>query len=207
MRNYLFKKIIIFFSCLFFIVTTTFFLMKAIPGDPFISDQNIPKEALEKLYETYGLNKPIFTQYLEFLKGLVTFNLGPSYIYEGKDSIKIILEGITPTFILGIEALLLSITFGIFFGILSAFKRNNWLDFLFMLITLIGFSIPNFLLATILQYFFALKFKLLPVARWEDFSHSILPAIALASMPTAFITRLIRNNLIEVLNQDYIKTA
>jgi oligopeptide transport system permease protein len=188
-------------------MTLTFFLMKSIPGDPFIQEQEIPKEILTSLYKHYGLDQPLYVQYLKYLKGFFTFDLGPSYIYQGRTVNQIINDGFFVSMTIGLQALVISVFFGITFGSLAALKKNRWPDTLSILIAIIGISLPNFLLATLLQYFFAIKLKLLPVARWGSFAHTILPSIALAAMPLAFIARLTRNNMIEVLEQDYIKTA
>jgi len=205
--NYILKKIFIFLASTFFIITLTFFLMKALPGDPFIQEREIPREILTALHKHYGLDKPLYIQYLKYLKGFVQFDLGPSFIYQGRTVNQIIKEGFPVSFIIGVEALLLSIFLGLTCGSIAALKRNKWQDSMVMIIAILGISLPNFLLATLLQYVFAIKFHLLPVARWGSFAHSILPAIALTAMPTAFIARLTRSNMIEVLEQDYIKTA
>lgn len=207
MFNYILKKIFIFLASTFFIITLTFFLMKALPGDPFIQEREIPREILTALHKHYGLDKPLYIQYLKYLKGFVQFDLGPSFIYQGRTVNQIIKEGFPVSFIIGVEALLLSIFLGLTCGSIAALKRNKWQDSMVMIIAILGISLPNFLLATLLQYVFAIKFHLLPVARWGSFAHSILPAIALTAMPTAFIARLTRSNMIEVLEQDYIKTA
>ena len=207
MFNYILKKIFIFLASTFFIITLTFFLMKALPGDPFIQEREIPQEILTALHKHYGLDKPLYIQYLKYLKGFVQFDLGPSFIYQGRTVNQIIKEGFPVSFVIGVEALFLSIFLGLTCGSIAALKRNKWQDSMVMIIAILGISLPNFLLATVLQYVFAIKFHLLPVARWGSFAHSILPAIALTAMPTAFIARLTRSNMIEVLEQDYIKTA
>jgi oligopeptide transport system permease protein len=181
--------------------------MKSIPGDPFIQAQEIPKETLENLYRYYGLDKPLYIQYLKYLKGIITADLGPSYVYEGRTVNQIIRDGFPVSMAIGVQALIISLFFGISLGSIAALKKNQWQDSFVMFIAILGISIPNFLLATFLQYFFSIKIKIFPVARWGTFIHSILPVLSLAAMPTAFIARLTRTNLIEVLEQDYIKTA
>lgn len=207
MVNYILRKIVIFLVSLLFIITLTFVFMKSIPGDPFIQEQEVPKEVLDSLYRHYGLDQPLYIQYLKYLKGFFLCDLGPSFIYQERTVNQIIKESFPISMTIGIEALIISIITGIFLGSFGAIKKNKWQSHIAMIIAIIGISIPNFLLATILQYIFAIKFKLLPVARWGSFSHTILPAIALTAMPTAFIARLTKNNMIEVLKQDYIKTA
>jgi oligopeptide transport system permease protein len=181
--------------------------MKSIPGDPFLSQQNMPKEILKSLYAHFGLDKPLYIQYLKYLKGFFTFNFGPSFIFEGRDVTLIIKDGFFYTFILGLEALFISLFFGIPLGCLAAFKKNKFQDTLIMFFLVIAISIPNFLFASLLQYIFAMKLNLFPIARLSSFMHSVLPAIALSALPTAYIARLTRSSMIEVLKSDYIKTA
>lgn len=207
MLKYFLKKLLISFISLFIVMTATFILMKAIPGDPFLSDQNMNKETLKALYTHYGLDKPLFYQYIKYLKGFITFDLGPSLIYEGRSVNQIILDGLPISLALGFEALLISISFGVIFGMLSAIKKDKWQDKTLTTIAIFGISVPNFLFATLLQYFLAMKLQLFPIARFDSFLHSILPAIALSALPTAYIARLMRANMLEVLSKDYIKAA
>lgn len=181
--------------------------MKSIPGDPFIQAQEISKETLDALYKYYGLDKPLHVQYIKYIKGFLKGDLGPSYIYQGRKVNDIVKDGFPISFALGLEALFISVSLGISLGCIAALKRNLWQDNLSTTFSILGISVPNFLLATFLQYLFAIKFKIFPVARWDSFFHTILPAISLAALPTAFIARLTRSNMIEVLEQDYIKTA
>lgn len=207
MIKYFFKKLLICLLSLFIVMSTTFFLMKSIPGDPFLTDQNMNKETLNSLYSHYGLDKPLTYQYYKYLKGFLTFDLGPSLIYEGRSVNQIIKDGLPISIALGFEALLISISLGIILGMVSAINKNRWQDSIIVLVAIIGISVPNFLFASILQYFLAIKLHIFPIARFESFLHTILPAIALAALPTAYIARLMRANMIDVLSKDYIKTA
>jgi len=188
-------------------MSATFFLMKIIPGDPFLSDQNMPKEVLESLYAHYGLDQPLMYQYFKYIKGFLIFDLGPSFIYEGRSVNQIIKEGLPITMALGIQALFISISLGIVLGTISAIKKDKWQSSFVTIFAILGISVPNFLFATILQYIFAMKLHLFPIARCDSFWHTILPSIALATLPTAYIARLMRSSMIEVLSKDYIKTA
>lgn len=181
--------------------------MKVIPGDPFSEEQPMPKEILESLKHHYGLDQPLYIQYGMYLKSIVTWNLGPSYKYKSRTVNDIIKDGFPISAILGLEALFLAISAGIFLGTIAAIRQNKWQDHVAMLIAVAGTSIPSFILATLLQYSLALKLGLFPIALWGSFSHTVLPAIALAALPTAFIARLTRANMLEVLHQDYIKAA
>ena len=201
------KKIFILLFSLFVVVTATFLLMHAIPGDPFVQDKVIPEEILKALHKHYGLDKPLLAQYGKYLTGIVHFDFGPSFKYPGREVSEIILEGFPVSLCLGLEALFLAVSGGIALGIIASFHHQRWGDNLAMFIAVIGISVPSFLFATFLQYLFAMQLDWLPVARWGSFSQSLLPAFSLALLPMAFIARLARANMIEVLCQDYILTA
>lgn len=201
------RKLLYAILSLFLVVTLTFILMKFIPGDPFRQEQALPKEIYEALLQHYGLNDPWPVQYVNYLKQLANFNLGPSYIYTGRTVSQIIKDSLPISAILGCEALLIAVPIGILFGSLAALNQNRWQDAAAITIAIIGISVPSFIMATLLQYILAFKLELLPIARWGSFSHTLLPAISLATLPTAFITRFIRAKMIDELRQDYIKTA
>jgi oligopeptide transport system permease protein len=207
MINYLAKKGLILLSSLFLVTLLTFFLMHAIPGDPFIQDKAIPEEILQALHKHYGLDKPLYIQFFKYLDGVVHFQLGPSFKYEGRTVNEIISTGFPVSFYLGMEALVIAVFGGIILGSIAAMSHKRFPDYLMMGIAVIGISVPSFILATFLQYLLAMKLSLLPVARWGSFSQTIMPALSLAALPLAFIARLTRSNMIEVLQQDYIQTA
>lgn len=207
MIQYITKKCILFVLSLFIVTTATFFLMHAIPGDPFTQDKAIPEEILKAMYQHYGLDRPLFFQYLSYLKGLAIGDLGPSFKYQGRTVNEIIAQGFPVSLTLGLEALFISIGAGISIGAIAAWKYQHWQDHLMMLVAILGLSIPSFIFATFLQYLLAMKLDLFPIARWGSFSHTILPAISLAVLPTACIARLTRSNMIEVFQYDYIQTA
>lgn len=206
-KRYLARKLLILLLSLFLVATITFFLMQAAPGDPFMQEQAVPEEIMKSMYAHYGLDQPWYIQYVKYLKGLITWDLGPSFKYEGRTVNDIIREGFPVSLVLGLEAIFLSLFMGIIFGTIAAVRRSRWQDHFAMILAVIGISVPNFIMATFLQYLFAMKLDLFPVARWGTFSHTILPAIALSALPTAFIARLTRANMVEVLEQDYIQTA
>jgi len=207
MFKYVVKKFILLVVSLYIVITATFFLMHLIPGDPFTEEEAIPQEILRALYHHFHLEEPLPVQYWNYLKGVMVGNFGPSFKYQGRMVSDIIREGFPVSCTLGLEALFLALAVGITCGAVAALKRTKWEDSLTMIGAILGISVPSFLLATFLQYIFAMKLDLLPVARWGSFQHTILPAIALAAMPTAFIARLTRSSMVEVLQQDYILTA
>ncbi len=207
MIRILFKKALILLISLWLVITGTFFLMHAIPGDPFIGDRVIPQEVLNSLYAHYGLDQPLWVQYFKYLKGLLQGELGPSIVYQGRSVNQFIAEGFPISARLGLQALFLAVPSGIFLGTIASMKRGGWQDSLAMAISTIGVSVPNFVLSTLFQFIFCVKLHLLPIARWGNFEHTILPTLALAALPIAYIARLTRSNMVEVLAQDYIKAA
>ena len=206
-KKYLIQKIVILVGSLFIVATVTFFLMQKAPGDPFIQQQAVPEEIIKNMHIHYGLDKPWYIQYVKYLKGLITWDLGPSFRYEGRMVNDIIREGFPVSLVLGLEAITLSLLTGIILGTIAAIHRSRWQDYLAMILAVIGISIPSFIIATFLQYIFAVKLDLFPLAKWEGFTHTILPAFSLAALPTAFVAHLIRASMIEVLEQDYVQTA
>jgi len=207
MTSYLFKKSLILFFSLFLTVTLTFFLMHAIPGDPFAQEQAIPEEILKAMKRHFGLDEPLYVQYGQYLKGVLSWDFGPSFKYQGRTVNEIIGEGFPVSLLLGVEALFLATAVGILLGSLAALYHGKIQDKFLMVMAVLGISVPSFIFATFLQYILAMRLDLLPVARWGGFLHTVMPALALAALPTAFITRLTRASMIETLGQDYIQTA
>ena len=206
MLSYSLRKTLYLLASLFLILTTTFFLMKSLPGNPF-EDDKLPKEMIESLKNHYHLNEPVFKQYITYIKNLFHGHLGPSYIYLDRNVEDIIMDGFPISLLLGIQAILLALIGGVFFGTLSAIYRGKWIDTFTILFAVVCISVPGFLFATFLQYLFSMKFHVLPIAQWGTFSHTIMPTIALAVTPMAFIARLLRSKLIETLHEDYITAA
>lgn len=203
----MFRRLIGAVVTLFFIITLTFMLMSAIPGDPFTSDARVPEQVLENLRDHYGLNDPIGVQYLKYLKGAILLDFGPSIKWNNQTVNELIATGFPVSAILGLQALAIAIFFGILLGIIAAFNHNNSFDYMAMIIAILGLSVPSFIFATILINFFAIKLQWFPVATWGTWQHSILPSIALAVAPMAYIARLTRSSILEVLSMDYIQTA
>lgn len=207
MIRYVCKKIFISAFSVFFVITFTFFLMKLIPGNPLLVDETVPKEIIDNLYKLYGFDKPLSTQYFLYLKKLVHLDLGTSLIYHGRSTMSIIKETFPISFFIGIQALFLAFFLGTLLGSISAFYRNKWKDSFSSFLTTIAISVPSFLLATLLQYFFSMKYHIFPIARCDSYLNTVLPSLALCALPTASIARLIRTNLIDTLKKDYIKAA
>jgi len=188
-------------------MTVTFLLMHAIPGGPFTAEKNLPPAVQANIEARYKLNDPLSTQYMDYVGNILHGDLGPSFKYVGRSVNDIIGESFPVSFELGMEAIIISLVLGIPAGVLAAYRRNNWQDRTVNLLTTIGIAVPGFVLAALMVEIFAMKLGLLPAAMWIDWKSRILPAFALAAMPMAFITRLTRSSMLEVLGQDYIKTA
>jgi oligopeptide transport system permease protein len=181
--------------------------MHAIPGGPFTGEKNLPPAVLKNIEARYHLNDPLWQQYTDYLVNLVHFDLGPSFKYAGRSVNDIIEESFPVSLQLGAVSISLAILFGIPAGAIAALRQNKWQDYSTMFLATLGVSMPSFVLATLLIYGFAIKLALLPAALWDGVEYMILPALALAGHPMAFIARLTRSSMLEVLSQDYIKTA
>jgi len=192
---------------LFILISLTFLLMKTMPGDPFSQEQSLTSEGHQALLKHHGLDLSYFNQYKKYIGAIFKGDLGTSLIYHNRTVNQLISESFPTSAYLGLQALLLASSLSLLIGLLTALKPNSWGDQLIQVGMALGISIPSFILATILQYLFSVKWHLLPLARWGTFSHTILPTLTLAALPAAFMTRLIRNNLLQVLQMDYIKTA
>lgn len=207
MLRYILKRVGYIFVSLFFIITITFLLMQAAPGGPFASERKLPPKIEEQMNEAYGLNDPIHVQYIDYLVRIAKWDFGPSFKYVGQSVNDIISRSFPYSLILGLEAIFLALAVGLLFGVIAALYHNKFPDYIAMVIAVLGISVPSFVLAAILQYVFAFKLQLLPIAKFDSFAHTVLPAIALAATPLAFIARLMRSSMLDVLNSDYIKTA
>lgn len=207
MARYFLKKLTSFFITIFCVITLTFILMKAIPGDPFTDEQALPEEIHQSLLSYYGLNDSLPEQYGRYLLSIATWDLGPSFKYAGRTVNQLIAEGFPVSCVLGLEALAIAVGLGVLFGALSATYDSPWLDRAAKIFVMIGVSLPSFACATFLQYLLSIKFQVFPVARWGSWVHTILPALSLAILPAAFITRLVRGQMMEVLHHDFVKVC
>lgn len=207
MLQYVLKRILSLIIVLYIVITATFLLMHAIPGGPFTAEKKLAPEVLRNINARYHLDDPISKQYLDYMVNVIKLDLGPSFKYQDRTVNKIISDGFPVSLELGTLAIILAVGFGIPLGIIAALKHNKVLDYLVMSTSTLGISIPSFILAALLIYFFAFKIKLLPAAMWNGFSYMILPSISLAALPMAVVARLTRSSMLEVLSQDFIRTA
>ncbi|BDU49644.1 ABC transporter permease [Haliovirga abyssi] len=212
MLKFILKRILSGVVTLWIVTTITFFLMHALPGDPFASEKAIPPKIKANLMKKYHLDKPLVVQYVYYLGGIVKGDFGMSMKVRGRKVSRIIARAYPISLDLGMRAIIFAFIFGIFFGIIGAFNRGKWEDTGAMAVAIIGVSVPSFIIAGTLQWidiFVSKKagISLLPVAGYDSPAHKIMPTIALGLMAVAVIARMMRASMIEVLNQDYIKTA
>lgn len=208
MAIYLMRRFVIMIATIFVIATLTFILMHSIPGNPFTTQDRSTSEAVqENLNAHYHLDEPMIVQYGIWLKSLATFDFGPS-IKQPTETVNDLLgRGFPISAELGMWTITIALISGITLGVLAALKHNGIIDYIAMTLAVLGISIPNFILATLLIQQLAVNLQLLPAATWSSPMHMIMPIIALATGPTAIIARLTRSSMLEVLTQDYIKTA
>ncbi len=207
MSRFLLRRVATILISLFFIVTITFFMAKALPGGPFATEKKLPAAVLRNIEAKYQLNDPLWKQYTDYLAGVARGDLGPSFKYPNRTVNAIIADGFPVSAKLGALAVLLSLFLGLSAGVISAMWQNKFPDYAAMILATIGFSVPGFIFAGVMQYYFSYRWNLLPAAMWGKPSQLVMPVLALAALPTATIARLMRASMLEVLQQDYIKTA
>lgn len=206
--KYLLRRIFYMLLTLFIIITTTFLLLQFLPGTPFANQDLLTAKQLELLNEKYGLNKPIFDQYLAYLGNILKGDFGYSFQFNNLPVTQIIADRAGPSIQLGLQAMVLGTVVGTFLGVIAAVKQNTWIDTFTSIFAIAGRSVPNFVFAVILQFIFAVVLEVLPIAFWrEGFKSTILPTLALSISPMAEAARFIRTEMIEVLNSDYIELA
>jgi ABC-type dipeptide/oligopeptide/nickel transport system permease component len=189
------------------VATIAFLLMKSAPGDPLQGEQALPEEILRQLGEQHGLHDSYGVQYVRYFYQLVKLDLGKSLIYPDRQVVDMIATSFPTSALLGLEALLVCVPLGILLGMAAALVQREWISQGLILFTVIAISVPGFILATLLQYLFGIRWELLPIAQWGSFSHTILPVISLAAMPMAFIARMTYTRATEELQQGYVVAA
>lgn len=204
---YILKRIGLALLTVWIVITITFFVMHAVPGGPFLGEKAISEAAKEALEAKYGLDKPLFNQYLTYLKDIVTeFDFGPSIKQRGREVIDIIIDGMQTSAKLGLAAAGIALVAGTVLGSVAALRRNKLIDRFIMVITTAFVSMPSFIMGTFLLLLFTVTWALLP-ANGAEAGGLILPIITLSLSPMAHITRLTRSSMLDVLGQDYIRTA
>lgn len=205
--RFLVKRTLTMVVTLLVIITITFVMMHAIPGGPFTREKALPDAVLAALNQKYHLDDPLWKQYVDYVKGVLSFNLGPSFQRAGVTVNDLIVEGFPATLKIGLTSVLVIIVVGIPLGIISALKQNKWQDGLVMFIATLGVTIPSFVMATGIIYIFSAKYNVLPSNGLTSWKHMIGPVIALSGFSLSFVARLTRSSMLEVLQQDYIRTA
>lgn len=203
---YIVKRLLLAIFTVFLIITITFFVMRAIPGGPFLSEKSPSAEVTAALEAKYGLDKPLFEQYITYLKDLLHGDFGPSIKNRGRNVIDLIMEGFSVSAKTGLIAACVAIVIGLTLGALAAVFHDKWIDNLIMVLTTAFVAMPSFVIATILLLIFCIAWPILPANGNAD-GGLILPIIALALYPMSYITRLTRSSMLDVLGQDYIRTA
>ncbi len=192
---------------LFLIATITFFLMKLLPGSPYANEENLTDAQLQIMNAKYGLDKPVWIQYLIYLGGLVRLDLGMSFQYNST-VLNLLSSRVGPSFQIGLQALIFGMGMGTLLGLVAAMKQNTIVDTGATFFAIIGRSVPSFVFAVVLQLVFGVIFPILPIALWnQGFISSILPTLALSISPVADSARFIRTEMVEVLQSDYMELA
>ena len=207
MLKYLLRRVGYMVVTLFIIVSITFFLMKLIPGSPFVNAQKLSEAQQAVLNAKYGLDQPIPVQYFHYMINTFTGDLGVSFQFNNTSVTELLSYRVGPSAVLGVQAIILGTIVGIFLGVVGALRQNTWVDYSATFLAVIGKSIPSFVFAGLLQYYIAVKLGLLPTQFWNGFEYTILPTIALAMFPISICARFMRTEMVEVLETDYILLA
>lgn len=207
MARYITTKFLYTLLSLFILITATFFLMKAIPGDPFMSEKEVPAPIRARLEAQYGLDKPEIVQYVNYLGNILQGDLGISMKKLNQEVSHIIGQTFGVSLRLGLIAVVVSTIIGVALGLLAALYHRKMIDSVVMVLAVLGIAVPSFVLASLIQYLFGLKLHWFPITGLKDVLGYVLPVAALSAQPIAFIARLTRSSMLEVLNADYIKTA
>ncbi|WP_298702937.1 ABC transporter permease [uncultured Veillonella sp.] len=207
MAQYIVKRLLGALVVMWAIITITFLLMRAIPGGPFTEEKKLPPQIKATIEATYHLNDPLWQQYTDYMSHVAQFDLGPSYKYIGRSVNEIIGESFPISAQLGFGALAFALVGGLLAGIGSALRPNTWLDYIITIGSTIGISVPTFIIGAVLVYWLGFVWPIFPVALWKGPAYMVLPIITLGAQPMAFIARLMRSTMLDVLQQEYIKTA
>ena len=207
MLKYIAKRIGLAIVTIWAVATITFFLMNMVPGGPFLSEKAISPQATAALEAKYGLDKPLFQQYLTYIGDALHGDLGDSLKQRGRTVADIILTKFPVSARVGGISVLVALTLGIPLGCIAALKRGKFTDSLISVVATCGIAVPSFVICTVLLYFFGVKLGVLPTLGIGTWKHYIMPVMALSFYPTAYIMRLMRSSMLDVLGQDYMRTA
>lgn len=206
MIKYLLKRVAILLVTLWVVITLSFFLMQVMPGTPYNSPK-LTQEMIAMMNKQYGLDKPLWEQYIKYLFDVLRGDFGTSYQSINQPVSRLIAQRLGVSVHLGIQALIVGITSGLFVGAVSARNKNNKIDAVLSVISTLGISVPAFIIGLLLLDYFGFKWALLPLSGWGSFGQTVLPTLALAIPVFAQVTRFFRSEMIETLNSDYIQLA
>jgi ABC-type dipeptide/oligopeptide/nickel transport system permease component len=211
MLKFIIRRVAWTIPVLLLVILMTFFMMKLIKGNPFrTTERAVPPQVQANLERRFNLDDPWYLQYVYYVKGVFTFDLGPSLVQRNRDVNDVVREHFPVSLQLGGLAMLFAIVVGIPLGIIAALRQNTWVDYVAMAIVNAGYALPNFLIATLLIYFFAVKWRAetpFPTNGWNGWESWVLPTIALGHAPMTVLARIVRGSMLETLQQDYIRTA
>ena len=209
MLRFIIRRVVIIIPMLFIVVSLTWGLIRLAPGNFYTGEKKLAPAIEQNLREKYGLNKPWYVQYRKVLWNIARFDFGNSLKYEGQSVNQILLRALPVSATLGLCAYLFALAVGITTGTLAALRQNSWIDYASTALAMLGISIPNFVLGPLLALIFALTLFWLPPALWNGFPSKsiVLPALTLSALYIAYIARLTRSGMLEVLRSDYIRTA
>lgn len=207
MLRFITRRLLETIPVLFVIITATFFMIRFVPGGPFTAERAVSPDILRNLEAHYGLNQPLHIQYLEYLGNLLQGDLGPSFKYPNRTVNEIIADKLPTSLELGSLSLLVALLIGLPLGILAAVKRNTWIDYVCSSTAMIGICVPTFVLGPLLILVFAIQLRWVNASGWYEPMDRILPALVLGFFYSAYVTRLTRGGMLDILNQDFIRTA
>lgn len=207
MLKYILKRILLAIVTIWAVATLTFFLMNMVPGGPFLSEKAISPQATAALEAKYGLDKPLWQQYLTYMSGASHGDFGDSLKQRGRTVMDIITMKFPVSARVGGVSVLVALLLGVPLGCIAALKRGKFLDNLISVVSTCGIAVPSFVICTLLLYFFGVRLQILPTMGLTSWKHYVMPVMALAFYPTAYIMRLMRSSMLDVLGQDYMRTA
>lgn len=207
MLKYTAKRIGLAILTIWIVATITFFLMNLVPGGPFLSEKAVSPQAMAALEAKYGLDKPLFEQYITYITDAIHGDFGDSLKQRGRTVISIITTKFPVSARIGGLSVLVALCVGVPLGCIAAVKRGKFLDSFISVISTCGIAVPSFVICTVLMYFFGVKLRLLPTMGLTSWKHYIMPVISLSFYPMAYIMRLMRSSMLDVLGQDYMRTA
>lgn len=205
MAKYLLKRIFYMILTLFLVATITFFLMKMMPGSPYANEAKMTATQKAIMNKQYGLDKPVIEQYITYLAGAAHGDFGISFQYSNQPVSSLIGARLGASAQLGLQALVVGIILGIIIGSIAAMNQGTWIDSTATIVSIIGKSVPNFVLAVLLQYYIGLKLGWFPIAGWGEAAQTIMPTIALSVGPLAETARFIRTEMVDTLSSDYVE--